>query len=183
MSRPMISRGMLIMALGLVTIIASSVIGILNASAQLYLDLQSYELDLNQGGDIPFTQPEKKKISFWLKQPNRTIEGKNFAVTIRILGADKEFKKGFRRDLQFKTTRHDLVDGHYYKLGSYRFGAGFKGFVSYAIDGAWRPDSSPTLLLRTNKKTTFSTAQIIAVIAGGLMLVIGLGVLMRDTSS
>lgn len=181
-TKPRVTPGFLVMMAGIFTVVMASLAGIMQSSSDLYKELNSFPLDLETGGDIPYEHAKKERVYFWLKQPNRDVEGKDFKLAILVLDANKELIKGFRRDLKFQTTRQDLDDGYYYKLGSHKFKAEFKGYIRYETTGGWLPEGTPSLLLRVTKETKFSMPQVIAILTGGVMLVLGLVMLMRDTS-
>lgn len=183
MNKSRVTAGIVIMAIGLLMINTSSIDAIIDSSSQLYKEVQSHNVDLEQKSEtIAFNNEDKKKISFWLALPNRDVENKDFKMTIAILDSNKEIIKGFRRDLAFKTIRQDIDDKHYYKLGDHTFGYSFKGFIKYEIEGDWLPETNATLSLKENRKTSFSTNQILVALGGGIVLALGFVVLVRNTS-
>ncbi|MDH5613343.1 MAG: hypothetical protein OEY66_12905 [Gammaproteobacteria bacterium] len=183
MNKPKVIAGIVIMAIGLLMINTSSIDAIIDSSSQLYAEVQSHNVDLEHKSEtIAFTNKDKKKISFWLAIPNRDIENKDFKITISIFDANNEMIKGFRRDLAFKTIRQEIDNTFYYKLGDHQFGYNFDGFIKYEIEGTWLPETKTVLSLKENRKTSFSTNQIIVALTGGIVLALGFVVLIRNTS-
>jgi len=183
MKKPKVIAGIVIMVIGLLMINTSSIDAIIDSSSALYSEVQSHDVDLvNKTETIAFTNKDKKKISFWLALPNRDIENKDFKITISIFDANNEMIKGFRRDLAFKTIRQEIDNTFYYKLGDHQFGYNFNGFIKYEVEGAWQPEAKTMLSLKENRKTSFSTNQIIVALTGGIVLALGFVVLIRNTS-
>ena len=183
MKKPKVIAGIVIMAIGLLMIITSSIDAIIDSSSNLYKEKQAFDISFNENDvTIPYQHPDKKKISFWLALPDKTIESKDFKFTVSILDVDKKIIEGFRRDFAFKTTRQDINKKSYYKLGSYKFPYDFDGFINYKIEGDWKPETSAKLSLKESSKTSFSNGQILISFTGCIMLAIGFGVLVRNTS-
>ena len=183
MINPKAKVGIITMALGLLMIIGSSVDAIIDSSSNLYKEKNAFDISFNENDvTIPYQHPDKKKISFWLALPDKTIESKDFKFTVSILDVDKKIIEGFRRDFAFKTTRQDIDNNFYYKLGSYKFPYDFDGFINYKFDGDWKPATSAKLSLKESSKTSFTTGQILVSFTGCIMLAIGFGVLVRSTS-
>lgn len=183
MKKPKIIAAIVTMAIGLLMINTSSIDAIIDSSSQLYAEVQSHEIDLEQKTEtIPFTNKDKRKISFWLALPTQEVENKDFKITISIFDANNEMIKGFRRDLAFKTIRQEIDDTFYYKLGDHQFGYDFKGSIKYKVEGTWLPATKTILSLKENRKTSFSTNQIIVALTGGFVLAFGFVLLIRNTS-
>lgn len=184
MKKPRVIAGIIIMAIGLLMINISSIDAIIDSSSQLYMEVQAHDIDLEQKTDsIAFSNKDKNKISFWLALPNRDVESKDFKITISIFDADNQLIKGFRRDLAFKTVRQEIDGKFYYKLGDHTFGYNFAGFIKYELEGDWLPETQTVLSLKENRKTSFSTNQIIVALSGGIVLALGFVVLIRNTSA
>lgn len=183
MNKQKVATGIIIMVVGLLMINTSSIDAIIDSSSQLYMDVESHDIDLEKKTEtIAFNNKDKKKISFWLVQPNRNIENKDFKIVISVLDSNKNFVKGFRRDLAFKTIRQEIDNHFYYKLGDHKFGYDFEGYIKYELEGGWLPETKPTLSFKENRKTSFSTNQILVALTGGIMLALGFVVLIRNTS-
>ncbi|MDH5388247.1 MAG: hypothetical protein OEY06_07350 [Gammaproteobacteria bacterium] len=183
MKKPKVIAGIVIMAVGLLMINTSSIDAIIDSSSHLYQETQSYNIDLELKTEtIAFNNPDKRKISFWLALPNKDVETKNFKIVVSILDSNKEIIKGFRRDLAFKTIRQEIDDIFYYKLGDHKFGYDFEGYIKYELEGDWLPGTKTLLSLKENRKTSFSTNQIIVALTGGIVLALGFVVLVRNTS-
>ncbi|MFC1589223.1 hypothetical protein ACFL3P_03020 [Pseudomonadota bacterium] len=183
MINPKAKVGIVTMALGLLMIIGSSVDAIIDSSSNLYKEKHAFDISFNENDvTIPYQHPEKKKISFWLALPDKSVEAKDFKFTVSILDVDKKPLEGFRRDFAYKTTRQDIDNKFYYKLGSFKFPYDFDGFINYKFDGDWKPATSAKLSLKESSKTSFTPGQILVSFTGCIMLAIGFGVLVRSTS-
>ncbi|MCK5002141.1 MAG: hypothetical protein KAS57_03910 [Gammaproteobacteria bacterium] len=183
MNKQKVATGIIIMVVGLLMINTSSIDAIIDSSSQLYMDVESHDIDLEKKTEtIAFNNNDKKKISFWLVQPNRDIENKDFKIVISVLDSNKNFVKGFRRDLAFKTIRQEIDGDFYYKLGDHKFGYDFEGYIKYELEGEWLPEEKPTLSFKENRKTSFSRNQVLVSLSGAIMLALGFIVLVRNTS-
>ena len=183
MNKTKITAGIVTMAIGLLLIIGSSVDAIIDSSSNLYIEKQAFDVSFNENDvTIPYLHPDKKKISFWLALPDKNIEAKDFKFTVSILDTDKNILEGFRRDFSFKTTRQDIDNKFYYKLGSYKFPYDFDGYINYKTEGNWIPETTAMLSLKESNKTGFSSGQILASFSGCLLLLFGFIVLVRNTS-
>ena len=183
MNKPKITAGIVIMAFGLLMINVSSIDAIIDSSSQLYSEVQSHPIDLENKSEIlNFNNTDKKRISFWLALPNKDIEQKDFKIVISILDSKQRVIKGFRRDFSFKTTRQEIDNHFHYKLGDHKFGRSFEGYIKYELEGNWLPETQPTLSIKENRKTSFSNNQALAAFTGGMLLILGFVVLVRNTS-
>lgn len=183
MNKTKITAGIITMAVGLLMIIGSSVDAIIDSSSTLYIEKQAFDVSFKENDvTIPYLHPDKKKISFWLALPDINIEAKDFKFTVSILDTDKKVLEGFRRDFAFKTTRQDIDNKFYYKLGSYKFPYDFDGYINYKTEGNWMPETTAMLSLKESNKTAFSGGQILVSFSGCLLLLFGFIVLIRNTS-
>ena len=183
MNKQKVTIGIVTMVIGLLMINTSSIDAIIDSSSQLYMEIESHDIDLSKKSDaIVFNTEEKKKASFWLVQPNRDIESKDFKIVISILDENKKFVKGFRRDFAFKTTRQEIDGKYHYKLGDHKFSYDFDGFIKYELEGDWLPETTPALSFKENRKTSFSQNQVLVSLSGAILLVLGFVVLVRNTS-
>ena len=183
MNKQKVATGIIIMVVGLLMINTSSIDAIIDSSSQLYMDVESHDIDLEKKTEtIAFNNNDKKKISFWLVQPNRDIENKDFKIVISVLDSNKNFVKGFRRDLAFKTIRQEIDGDFYYKLGDHKFGYDFEGYIKYELEGEWLPETKTMLSLKESRKTSFSNNQVLVSLGGAIFLALGFVVLIRNTS-
>lgn len=183
MNKTKITAGIVTMAVGLLMIIGSSIDAIIDSSSNLYKEKLAFDVSFKESDvTIPYLHPDKKKISFWLALPDKSIEAKNFKFTVSILDTDKKVLEGFRRDFAFKTTRQDIENNFYYKLGSYKFPYDFDGFINYKFEGDWKPATSAKLSLKESSKTSFTLGQILVSFSGCILLALGFITLVRNTS-
>lgn len=183
MNKRKVATGIIIMVIGLLMINTSSIDAIIDSSSQLYMDVESHDINLEKKTEtIVFNNKDKRKISFWLVLPDRNIENKNFKIVVSVLDSNKNFVKGFRRDLAFKTIRQEIDGNFYYKLGDHKFGYDYEGYIKYELEGDYLPETTPTLSFKENRKTSFSNNQVLVSLGGAIMLALGFIVLIRNTS-
>ncbi|HFD80947.1 MAG TPA: hypothetical protein ENK05_11245 [Gammaproteobacteria bacterium] len=175
-----VAASMLLMLAGALLVIITSVNAIRRSSAEMYEDVAAFDVDLaGGGGSAPFRWKDKERLSLWLLVPDRSIEGRDAGLLVSVEGGDGETLARYRHNFRTATLRSETPRGYYYRIGSYKFFDAFDGRIAWQDNGDWPTDMAAQLVLRRNRGTLFTPGEVVRVIAGGLILMLGLALLFR----
>jgi hypothetical protein len=177
--------GILITVIGGIIIIISMVSAIIHLAGNLYEDIQTFDINLHTSSKpsttTEFSLKEKKDLSLWLKIPNRQIENKDFEIDVLLIGQNDIVEAKFNEDFRYGYFRNSSGEGQYYKIGKHSFPGSFNGYLHYETKGDWVPPFNGKLVLRQGSASSFAIKQMGMLVAGILVLIIGVGTIARNS--
>ncbi len=185
MNKTKVMPGILITVAGGTVMIISMVFAIIHFSGSLYKDIYTFNIDL-QSSSMSVTSKrffikEEKELSLWLKLPNRQIENKDFKINVFLIDENNNVVAEFNENFRFGYFRNSSGEGQYYKTGQYSFPSGFNGYLRYETKGKWVPPFKGKRVLRQASVSSFPTKQIGLFIIGIFLLVVGIGIIAKNS--
>jgi hypothetical protein len=177
MNRSKFVLGIAIALLGGAVMLESMLSGVSHFTGRYYGDFQTYSIEL-QASQLPlktsFISVQKDQLlSVWFRYSNRRIDHKELKIAVFLIDEDENLIRKFEKDLRFGRFRNSKKKVRYIKLGEYRPGKEFRGYLHYKLAGTWTPTKTSALVMRKSPPVMLPLKQLGFFLAGLITLIAG----------